>query len=94
MTEILVEIGELIAAGNNMKNAKETYEAAINDVKAAADDLVGKWKGEGQVAFVNDQSQAYDYYRSLVQLAVEIIDELDKTAQRYRDHIAQLKSQM
>jgi WXG100 family type VII secretion target len=94
MMEILVEIGQLISAANNMMRAKETYESAINDVQSAANDLASKWEGEGQVAFVNDQARAYQYYTSLCQLAVEIINEVNKNAQRYRDHVQQLKSQM
>lgn len=92
--EILVQIGELMAAANNMNSAKQTYDSAINDVRAAADDLASKWEGDGQVAFVADQARAYEYYHSLVEIAGAIISELQKTAERYRDHVAQLKSQM
>lgn len=94
MMEILVDISELLAAASNMQKAQQTYESAINDVKSAADELASRWEGDGQVAFVNDQAQAYAYYHSLCQIVVEIINEVNKTAQRYRDHIQQLKSQM
>ena len=92
--EILVQIGELMAAAANMSQAKETYEGAIDDVHAAADDLASKWEGEGQKAFVADQATAYTYYRNLVQLAADIIEETRKVADRYRDHIEQLKARM
>lgn len=92
--EILVEIAELTAAANNMNSAKETYEGAIEDVHSAADDLASKWEGDGQVAFVADQAQAYTYYRSLVDIAMNIIQETRKVAERYRDHFTQLANKM
>lgn len=92
--EVLFEIGQLLAAANNMSKAKDTYEGAINDVRAAADDLASKWEGDGQVAFVADQAEAYNYYRSLIEIATNIIEEVRKVAERYRDHVDQLKGQM
>ena len=94
MMELLVDIGELISAANNMQTALETYNEAIGAVKTAADELAGNWEGDGQVAFVADQNAAYTWYNSLYEVVVEMINEARRTAQRYRDHIDQLKAQM
>ncbi|MBR4443437.1 MAG: WXG100 family type VII secretion target [Clostridia bacterium] len=94
MLEVLVDMAQLSSAANNMQNALETYRGAIDNVKTAADNLASKWEGDGQVAFVNDQQQAYTWYNSLVQCVHEMIAEARRTVERYRDHVAQLKSQM
>ena len=92
--EVLVEIEQLIGAANNMASAKETYQGAIDSVHAAANDLAGKWEGDGQVAFVADQEAAYNWYNSLMEVAQEMIAEAKRTAERYRDRINILKGQM
>ena len=92
--EVLVDIGQLASAANNMSQALETYRGAIDNVNAAAQDLAGTWEGDGQVAFVNDQAAAYRWYNSLVEVTREMIAEANRTVDRYRDHVAQLKSQM
>ena len=77
-----------------MDKAAETYNTAIDNVKTAANDLASKWEGDGQVAFVNDQNAAYTWYNSLLEVTREMIREARLTAERYRDHVNQLKSQM
>lgn len=94
MLEVLVDIGQLISAANNMSTALETYRGAIDSVKSSADELAGKWEGDGQVAFVNDQAAAYQWYNSLYQVVQEMIAEAKRTADRYHDHIEILKSKM
>lgn len=92
--EVLFDIAHLQAAAAQMRQAQQTYSQAIDEVKAAAADLSSKWEGDGRDAFVADQEMAYQYYRNLCTLVLGIIDEIGKIAQRYGDHIAQLKSQM
>lgn len=94
MIEVLVDLAQLSSAANNMNSALETYRGAIDSIHAAANDLASKWEGDGQVAFVSDQEAAYKWYNSLAQCAMEMINEAKLTVERYRDHIAQLKSQM
>ena len=94
MMEILVDIAELMAAANSMSKAKDIYEDAITNVKNAADELAGNWEGDGQVAFVADQAQAYTYYRSLIDIALDVIENVKKTAEVYSDSIARRKSLM
>lgn len=94
MLEILVDIGQLMSAANNMNSALETYRGAIDNIQAAAQELASKWEGDGQVAFVNDQEAAYKWYNSLVEVARQMINEAKLTCERYRDHVDRLKSQM
>ena len=94
MLELLVDISLLLEAANNMNTALETYHGAIDSVNSAANELASKWEGDGQVAFVADQNSAYTWYNSLYQVVQEMIAEAKKTAERYRDHVELLKSQM
>lgn len=94
MLELLVNIGELMAAAAKMNEALNRYNEAIGNVKAAAEDLGSKWEGDGQVAFLADQAQAYTWYSSLVQVVMAMIDEARKMAERYEDNINTLKSIM
>lgn len=92
--EVLVDIGQLLSAAGKMNSALETYRGAIDGVKAAANNLADKWKGDGQEAFVADQEAAYQWYNSLVEVTMAMIKEAELTGERYRDHIGILKSQM
>jgi len=94
MLELLVDIQQLLEAANNMESAKQTYGGAVENLRAAAADLASKWEGDGQVAFVADQDAAYRWYGNMIEVVMEMIAEARRTAERYRDHIDILKSQM
>lgn len=94
MFELLVNISELVQAAAKMNEALGNYREAIGNVKAAADELASKWEGDGQVAFVADQEQAYKWYNSLADVVMNMIEEAKKVAQRYEDNISNLKSIM
>lgn len=85
MFELLVNIAELTQAAAKMASALANYREAIADVKTAADELASNWEGDGQVAFVNDQSQAYKWYIDLSDIVQAMIDEARRIADRYTD---------
>ena len=94
MVELLVDIAQLAQAASNMNSALDTYQSAIDSLNTAANDLASKWEGDGQVAFVNDQAAAYRWYNSLAEVVQEMIAEARRIADRYRDSVELLKSQM
>ena len=94
MLELLVNISELTAAAAKMNEAVANYREAVDQVKAAADDLASKWEGDAQVAFVNDQANAYKWYFSLADVVDSMIEEARRVAKRYEENINNLKSIM
>lgn len=94
MIELLVNIGELTAAAAKMNEAVASYREAVDQVKTAADDLASKWEGDAQVAFVNDQNNAYKWYFSLADVVDAMIEEARRVARRYEENLNNLKSIM
>ena len=94
MIELLVDVAQLMSAANNMEQAKQTYMSALDTLRSAANELAGKWEGDGQVAFVADQEAAFRWYNSMVEVVGEMIAEAKRTAERYRDRIQIIKSHM
>lgn len=94
MLELLVNISELTAAAAKMNEAVSNYREAVDQVKTAADELASKWEGDAQVAFVNDQNDAYRWYFSLADIVDAMIEEARRVARRYEENINNLKGIM
>lgn len=85
VVEILVEIAELTQAANELNQASETYEEAVNAAKATAEELAANWEGEAKDAFVKHQENAYDFYKKMLNIVREMISVVRQAIQKYQE---------
>lgn len=90
--EILVEIAELTQAVNEMNQAAETYEEAVNSAKATAEELASNWEGDARDAFVAHQENAYDFYKKMLDVVREMIDIVKQAIQKYQEMVDTVQS--
>lgn len=83
--ELLVQASELIQAANDMNQAMETYEEAVEAAKSAAADLASKWEGATKDAFVVHQENAYTWHRGIISIVLEMISVVRKVVDLYND---------
>jgi len=81
--EILVQAAELIQAANEMNQAMEIYEEAVETAKSAAADLASKWEGAAKDAFVVHQENAYNWHREIISIVLQMIDVVRKVRDLY-----------
>ena len=84
-SRIEVSIPELQSAASKITQAASDYQSAADSLKAAADELAANWEGDSQVAFVNEQQQAYDWYKRMAALCEEYAQSMNTAAQRYAE---------
>ena len=87
LTEFLVEIAELTAATNQMVQASEIYESAVNTAKATADELASNWEGDAKKQFVQHQENAYSFYKKMLSIVQQVIDVMNKAIHEYQNLI-------
>ena len=68
--ELIVQASELIQAANEMNQAMEIYQDAVESAKSAANDLAGKWEGATKDAFVRHQENAYSWHKQIINIVV------------------------
>lgn len=81
--ELLVSAAELIAAANELNQANQIYEEAVEACKSTAADLASKWEGATKDAFVIHQENAYSWHKSIIQVIVQMVDIVRKAAEMY-----------
>lgn len=74
---IIVQYAQLREARHQMDAAVNTYNDCITQLKQAADRLAGSWEGDGQVAFVNSQNEAFSWYTEMGGIVGQIISTLN-----------------
>lgn len=87
-----VTVSELQQAATNIRTSADDYEAAATALKNAADELASTWEGDSQVAFVDEQSRAYDWYRKMAEICREFANAMQQAAQKYEETDAQATS--
>lgn len=92
LTEILVQASELIAAANDMNQAMEAYQDAVEQCKKAGDELAGKWEGAAKDAFVEHQKYAYSWYMQMIQTVLQMVDVVRKAVDQYNQMEEQAKA--
>lgn len=83
MAKFDVIISGLQSSAGKIAQACEEYQAAANSLKGAADALAGTWEGDSQVAFVNEQDQANQWYMKMAEIVNDYVAELKKAAEEY-----------
>lgn len=87
-----VTVSELQQAATNISTSADDYEAAATALKNAADELASTWEGDSQVAFVDEQTRAYDWYRKMAEICREFASAMQQAAQKYEETDAQATS--
>ena len=82
---IMVTISELQSAADKIGQACEEYQAAANSLKSAADELAGTWEGDSQVAFVNEQEKANQWYLKMADIVNEYVAQMKAAAAKYQE---------
>lgn len=82
---IMVTISELQSSADKIAQACEQYQAAANSLKSAADELAGTWEGDSQVAFVNEQEQANQWYLKMADIVNEYVAQMKAAAAKYQE---------
>lgn len=88
----LVQAAELIQAANEMNQATEIYERAVESCKSAAADLASKWEGDAQKAFVAQQENAYSWHKQILSVVRQMIDVIHKAVDLYNQMEDAVKS--
>ena len=88
----LVQAAELIQAANEMNQATEIYESAVDSCKSAAADLASKWEGDAQKAFVAQQENAYSWHKQILSVVRQMIDVIHKAVDLYNQMEDAVKS--
>ena len=84
-SRIEVTVSELQSAANNITNGANDYENAAKALKSAADELASAWSGDSQVAFVNEQQQAYEWYVKMAETVRSYAQAMNAAAQKYTE---------
>ncbi|MDE7244332.1 MAG: WXG100 family type VII secretion target [Oscillospiraceae bacterium] len=87
-----VTVSELQQAASNISTSADDYESAANALKSAADELAATWEGDSQVAFVEEQTKAYEWYQKMTEICREFARAMETAAQKYEETDAQATS--
>ena len=91
-SRLQVTVSELEQAATNIRSAADDYETAATQLKNAADELASTWEGDSQVAFVDEQNRAYDWYRKMAGICREYAAAMQDAARKYAEADAEATS--
>lgn len=89
---LIVDIAEAAAAQAQMFQAIQAYREATEKVKAASDEIASQWEGDAKEAFVENETNAYNFYVGIREVATGACEAVKKMIDQYTDTEAQLKS--
>lgn len=87
-----VTVSQLQQAATNINTSADDYEASATALKNAADELASTWEGDSQVAFVDEQTRAYEWYKKMAEICRQFANAMQQAAQKYEDTDAQATS--
>ena len=85
MANIKVTVSELQSAADEITKAADAYRSAAASLKSAADNLAGTWEGDSQVAFVEEQTNANNWYNKMAQIADQYAAQMKSAAAKYAE---------
>lgn len=91
-SRIEVTISELQSAASKITQSAADYKAAADSLKAAADELAASWEGDSQVAFVAEQEQAYEWYKTMAGICERYAESMQEAARKYTETDAEAAS--
>lgn len=87
-----VTVSELQQVATNIRASADDYASAATALKNAADELASTWEGDSQVAFVDEQTRAYEWYKKMAEICRSFADAMQQAAQKYEETDAQATS--
>ncbi len=85
MPRFEVTISEMYNAASKIHQAAEDYLAAACKVYAAAEALGASWEGDSQVAFMQEQQQAVEWYKKMAALVQSYVQMIQRAAKAYQE---------
>ena len=85
LANLLVSFPELMSCARELEKAMEIYKAAVEKANLAAEELGSKWEGSARDAFMAEQAKVMKYHTWIEDYALEIIDEIAKSARQYQE---------
>lgn len=78
-----VTLSEMDTAADRIEKASEDYLAVAKKVISSAESLSNSWEGDSQVAFIEEQRKAYEWYQQMMELVADYISKLRSARQQY-----------
>jgi len=89
---LIVDLALAAAAQAEMVKALQVYKEATDAVKQAADEVASQWEGDAKEAFVENETNAYNFYVGIREVGLGATDAVKKMLDQYTDTEAQIKS--
>jgi hypothetical protein len=75
-----------------MVQALQAYQEATKAVDAAAKEVASQWEGEAKDAFVENETNAYNFYVGIHEVGMGAASAVQKMIEQYNDMQSQWKS--
>ena len=85
MAKIEATISEMTKAANKIQGASDDFLKTAQSVLASAESLGKAWEGDSQVAFITEQSKAFEWYKKMTDLVNEYVKAIRTAANDYED---------
>lgn len=89
---LIVDIALASAAQAEMIKAISAYQEATDAVKAASDEIASQWEGDAKEAFVENETNAYNFYVGIREVATGAAEAVKKMLDQYTDTEGQINS--
>ncbi|MBQ9459280.1 MAG: WXG100 family type VII secretion target [Oscillospiraceae bacterium] len=84
-SRIELTVSELQSAASKLTEYANGYEDSAKQLKSAADELSATWSGDSQVAFVEEQQHAFEWYTKMAEIVRTYAEALNVAAQKYQE---------
>lgn len=83
MAIIEVTLSEMASAAGKIQRASGEFLSTANKVLTDAETLSGCWEGDSQVAFMDEQRKANEWYRQMTDLVNNYVSSLRDAEKTY-----------
>ena len=85
MARFEVTISEMQSAASKISQAAENFRDAATQTLNAANTLAESWEGDSQVAFVEEQQKANEWYNKMMSIVDNYVASLQNAAKAYQE---------
>ena len=85
MARVEVTISEMYNAATKIHQAAEDYLTTACKVYALAEVLGGSWEGDSQVAFMEEQRKAAEWFKKMAALVESYVQMIQRAAKAYQE---------
>ena len=89
---LIVDIALAAAAQADMVKAIQAYKESTDAVKSASDEIASQWEGDAKEAFVENETNAYNFYVGIREVAQGAADAVKRMLDQYTDTESQIKT--